>query len=99
LLAELTDVLGRAKFDAILARSQTSRERSLAEVRQIAEVVEPPPLAQPVCRDPDDDQLPALAVAAKVDLIVLGDDDLLSLSSFEGIPIVAPARALQPVRP
>jgi uncharacterized protein len=94
LLAELADVLGRTKFDAILMRTNTSRERSLAEVRQLVEVIEPPPLPKPVCRDPDDDQVLALAIAAKVELIVSGDNDLLSLSSFEGIPIVAPAEAL-----
>ncbi len=94
LLAELADVLGRPKFDAILVKTNTSRERSLAEVRQLAEVIEPPPLPQPVCRDPDDDQVLALALAAKVEVIVSGDDDLLSLKSFEGIPIVSPAQAL-----
>jgi putative PIN family toxin of toxin-antitoxin system len=94
LLAELADVIARPKFDAILVKTNTSRERSLAEVRQLAEVIEPPPLPQPVCRDPDDDQVLALAVAAKVDLIVSGDNDLLSLESFQGIPIVAPARAV-----
>lgn len=94
LLIELAEVLGRAKFDAILARTNTSRERALAEVRQLAEVIEPPPLPQPVCRDPDDDQVLALALAAKVELIVSGDNDLLSLRSFEGIPILAPAEAI-----
>lgn len=93
LLAELADVIGRPKFDAILTRTNTSRERSLAEVRRVAEVVEPPPLPQPVCRDPDDDEVLALAIAAKVDLIVSGDNDLLSLRSFQGIPIIAPAQA------
>jgi hypothetical protein len=53
----------------------------------VAEVIEPPPLPQPVCRDPDDDQVLALAIAAKVELIVSGDNDLLSLGSFEGINI------------
>ena len=94
LLAELADVIGRAKFDAILAKTNTSRERSLAQVRQLAEVIEPQPLSQPVCRDPDDDQVLALALAAKVDLIVSGDNDLLSIGSFENIPILAPAQAL-----
>jgi PIN domain len=51
-------------------------------------------LPQPVCRDPDDDQVLALAIAAKVDLIVSGDNDLLSLGSFEGVPIIAPAQAV-----
>lgn len=94
LLAELADVLGRSKFDVILTRTNTSRERSLAEVRQLAEVIEPAPLPQPVCRDPDDDQVLALAIAAKVELVITGDDDLLSLGSFEGIAIVAPAQAM-----
>jgi putative PIN family toxin of toxin-antitoxin system len=94
LLAELADVIGRAKFDAILAKTSTSRERSLAQLRQLAEVIEPPPLPVPVCRDPDDDQVLALALAAKVDLIVSGHNDLLSLGSFENIPILAPAQAL-----
>jgi len=95
LLAELADVIGRAKFDAILTRTNTSRERSLAEVRRLAEVIEPPPLPQPVCRDPDDDVVLALAIAAKVELIVSGDNDLLSLGSFEGIPIITPAEAIK----
>ena len=95
LLAELTEVIGRAKFDAILVRSNTSREQSLAEVRELAEVIAPPPLAQPVCRDPNDDEVLALALAAEVDLIVSGDEDLLVLQAFEGIPILTPAQALQ----
>ena len=45
LLAELADVIGRPKFDTILARTHTSRERTLAEVRRLAEVVDPPPAA------------------------------------------------------
>jgi len=95
LLAELADVIGRAKFDAILTKSNTSRERSLTDVRRLAEVVEPPPLPQPVCRDPDDDQVLALASAAKVDVIVSGDNDLLLLGSFEGTPIIGPAQAVR----
>ncbi|MBL8503659.1 MAG: putative toxin-antitoxin system toxin component, PIN family [Rhodocyclaceae bacterium] len=94
LLAELENVIGRAKFDAILTRSATSREDTLNELRQLAEVIEPPPLPQPVCRDPDDDQVLALALAARVDLIVSGDEDLLALDSFQGIPIVSPAQAV-----
>lgn len=94
-MAELANVIGRAKFDAILTRTNTSRERSLAEVRRLVEVIDPPPLPHPVCRDPDDDEVLALAIAAKVDLIVSGDNDLLSLGNFEGVPIIAPAHAVR----
>ena len=95
LLAELADVMARGKFEAILARSSTSRERTLVAVRQLVEVFDPPPLPQPVCRDPDDDAVLALAVCAQVDLIVSGDEDLLSLGSYRDIPIVSPAQALR----
>jgi uncharacterized protein len=66
----------------------------LEQVRTLAEVTDPPPLAQPVCRDPDDDAVLALARAAQADVIVSGDDDLLSLASFDSIPILTPAQAL-----
>jgi putative PIN family toxin of toxin-antitoxin system len=95
LLAELADVIGRPKFDAIFKRSKTTREKSLAAVRQHTEVIDPPPLAAPVCRDPDDDELLALALAAQADLIISGDDDLLVLQVFQDIPILTPAMALQ----
>jgi uncharacterized protein len=94
LLAELAEVLARPKFDAVLSRSSSSREQMLAQVRMLAEVTDPPPLAQPVCRDPDDAAVLALARAAQADVIVSGDDDLLSLTSFESIPILNPAHAL-----
>jgi putative PIN family toxin of toxin-antitoxin system len=67
----------------------------LEEVRGLVELVDAPPLPHPVCRDPDDDELLALAQAAGVDLIISGDMDLLSLSSFEGIEIVVPAEAVR----
>ena len=94
LLAELTEVVGRAKFAAILTRSNTNPERMLSELRQLAEILDPPPLATPVSRDPDDDAVLALAVAARVDLVVSGDADLLILGAHAGIPIVTPAQAL-----
>jgi len=94
LLAELAEVISRAKFDEVLARSNTSRERALAEMRQLAEVIVPPPLPQPVCRDPDDDHVLACALAAQADLIVSGDADLLNLREYQGIRIVAAAEAL-----
>lgn len=94
LLAELADVIGRPKFDAVLARTNTSRERTLEEVYRLAEVIEPAPLPRPVCRDPDDDEVLALAVAANVGLIISGDPDLLDLKAFQGVTIVAPAEAL-----
>ena len=94
MLTELAGVLARAKFEAMFVRLQTTPAQSLAELRQLCEVIDPPPLPQPVCRDPKDDMVLALALAAQVDLIVSGDNDLLVLHPFEGIPVLSPADAL-----
>lgn len=98
LLAELERVISRPKFDAILTRSQTSPHQSLAELRQLAEIIEPAPLPQPICRDPDDDAVLALAIAAQADLIISGDDDLLTLAHYRGIQIVTPAEAVRLIK-
>lgn len=69
---------------------------SPALLAELADVIEPPPLPQPqpVCRDPDDDEVLALAIAAKAEIIVSGDNDLLSMKHFAGIPILALAEAV-----
>lgn len=94
LLAELAEVVARAKYRTTLARSNSNAERMLAEVRLLVEIVDPPPLPTPVSRDPDDDAVLALAVAAQPDLIVSGDRDLLILGVHDGVPIVTRADAL-----
>lgn len=95
LLAELADVISRTKFDAILARTNTSRSRTLDELHRLAEVIKPPPLSQPMCRDEDDDAVLAAAIAGQADFIISGDDDLLSLKLYLGIPIITPVEAVQ----
>ncbi len=94
LLAELGEVIRRPKFQEILARSRTDPEQILSELRRLAEVVDPPPLAAPVSRDRDDDAVLALAAASQADLIISGDADLLTLGSHGGIPIIDAAAAI-----
>jgi putative PIN family toxin of toxin-antitoxin system len=79
----------------------TKAKLSAAESREIiravqadAEVVRPAPMLRPVCRDPDDDLILAAALIANADAIVTGDQDLLILNSFHGIPILDPRKAL-----
>jgi putative PIN family toxin of toxin-antitoxin system len=43
------------------------------------------------CRDPDDNMYLELALAAQASAIVSGDQDLLVLHPWRGIPIVRPA--------
>ena len=43
------------------------------------------------CRDPDDNMYLELALVAQASTIVSGDQDLLALHPWRGIPIVRPA--------
>jgi putative PIN family toxin of toxin-antitoxin system len=43
------------------------------------------------CRDPNDDKFLELAVNGRADVIISGDNDLLMLDIFRGIPIITPA--------
>jgi len=52
-------------------------------------------LTQRISRDADDDQVLACALAAKADLIVSGDRDLLDLNEHQGVRIVTAVQALR----
>ena len=60
----------------------------LTAVAEMAFEFEPVPLREPVCRDVNDDQFIACALAAQADAIVTRDNDLLSLGKPFGIPIL-----------
>jgi len=94
LLAELDSVLHRRKLAKPVAATGLSADQMLANYRKLATAVIVRPLAAPVSRDPDDDRVLECARAARADLIVSGDDDLLSLQGFDGIPIVNAAQAI-----
>lgn len=93
LIDELGNTLGYPKFTQRIARYETTVEKLVAQYRALLILVLPIHTPRVVARDPDDDEVLALAFAAQVDLIVSGDDDLLSLQTFRGIPIVTPAEA------
>ena len=43
-----------------------------------------------ICRDADDDNIIACAVAAKADYLMTGDSDLLEIKSYKDFKIVTP---------
>ncbi len=94
LLAELHDVLGRAKFITRLAFSGTTSEALTIGYRGLATVIEPATIGAVVHDDPDDDAVLACAVAASASMIVSGDKHLLNLASYQGIPILRASDAL-----
>ena len=95
LLAELTGILGRAKFAAKLRLKNLSTAEIVARYREIAETVEAAPIEEEALRDPDDAALLACALAARADAIISGDADLHALGTYRGIPVLSPADCLK----
>jgi uncharacterized protein len=84
---QLLDVLARPYIASLIAPA--AREW-LVELLRTAEPVEITEWIA-ACRDPTDDKFLELAVDGRADLIVSGDNDLLTLNPFRSIPILPPA--------
>jgi uncharacterized protein len=95
LLDELRNTLSYPRLQAHILKRGLSAKELYDQVALIVHTQASPALAKPVCRDRDDDAVLACALAAQVDWIVSGDQDLLVLQQFEGIPIVTAAQALE----
>ncbi|MDR3741572.1 MAG: putative toxin-antitoxin system toxin component, PIN family [Terracidiphilus sp.] len=95
-LEELQSVLGRSRFDAYV--DLDSRLALMETIRSNAQFFVIPPLileeVQGSCRDPRDDHILALSLAAEAEIIVSSDHDLLVLKPWRGIPILTPAQFL-----
>lgn len=53
-------------------------------------IVEAARIPRDACRDPDDLIVLGAAIAGAAECIISGDDDLISLNAYEGIPIDSP---------
>lgn len=95
LIAEIEDVLPRARFAARLAEKQLSIPALIERYRVLADIVAPAMLSGAVSKDPDDDLVLATALAASADLIGSRDKHLRNLKHFHRIPIVHAAEAMR----
>ncbi len=85
LLEELSDVLGRKKFDRFVSSEERDEFlESFVERTILVEIID----KVQECRDPKDDKILELALSGKAEYIVSGDQDLLVLHPFRGIKIV-----------
>lgn len=96
-LSELDRVLMRKKFAAYL--DEESRREFVALIRRNVELFSIHDTDRnavfPPCRDPADAPFLALALAARADVLVSSDEDLLVLNPWNSMAIVKPAQFLQ----
>lgn len=93
LLEELVQVLRYPRLQRYYDTAQ--RDRFVALIAALSELVELPEEIPPISRDPDDDRVIACAVVGRADGIVSGDRDLLDLREVGGIPILTAAQFLE----
>lgn len=94
-IAELKDVLMRPKFD-----QYASVQRRAAFITKLLIESETVAVTTRVlsCRDPNDDKFLEVAINGNATCVVSGDDDLLVLNPFRGIPILTPRSFLETER-
>lgn len=88
MIDELADVLSRGKFDRYV--SVHDREEFVRRVLQVTTVVTVLSEVED-CRDPKDNYLLALALDSESGCVISGDNDLVELGPWRGIPIVTPS--------
>jgi putative PIN family toxin of toxin-antitoxin system len=94
LLEELVDVLNRPRIRDKYRLTDQDIQTVLGVILLRGEAVTATERTA-ACRDPKDDKFLEVAVAGKADVIVSGDEDLLTLHPYAGIPIVAPSAFLR----
>jgi putative PIN family toxin of toxin-antitoxin system len=95
-LAELTRVLDRDKFDRYLDRNSRREfvEFHRRRVHLFAVADGDVASVDPPCRDSSDNMFLALSMVAQADVLISGDEDLLILNPWRGVPIVRAAEFL-----
>ena len=85
--SELINVILRPDFDRYLQEEE--RVEFFVGLEQQAQLVEVTHSIT-ACRDPSDDKFLELALSGHATHIITGDEDLLDLHPFHGIPILTP---------
>jgi len=91
ILDELERVMAEPRLRRRYALTPSRVARLLLGLRRFA-IATPGRLGiSGVVRDPEDHKLLVCAVEGSADYLVTGDDDLLSLGVYEGVPMISPA--------
>ncbi len=93
MLAELTDILARPKFEQKIKASLLTVDQLIDGYAALTRVVRPMPTPR-IVADPDDDVVVGTALAARADLLVTGDLGLLDVGTYQDVRIVSVAEAL-----
>ncbi len=96
MLAELTDVLGRRKFNKKIAASGQTIDQLIDGYASLALLVHAQSVPR-IASDPDDDVVLGTALAAGAEMIVTGDKPLLLVAAYQGVKLVRVTEAINAI--
>jgi putative PIN family toxin of toxin-antitoxin system len=90
------------EFSRIMIKKIKVPEDKVNEIidylQKYAELIDHGKLLLPVSRDRDDDNILAVALHGKADVLVTGDNDLLVIENYKNIPILTPRQFFEKIR-
>jgi putative PIN family toxin of toxin-antitoxin system len=96
IMEEFEEVIQREKFRKRLEQKGRSAREIISRFRLAAMIVETPAIpVPPGLRDAEDIHVLACATGACANVIVTGDNDLLTMETFGGVPILTVRQALE----
>ena len=95
ILEEVEEVIKRPKFNEVMMKSNLMPDQIMQKIVSLSHLVIAPKSNIKVCRDEKDNKFLECAESAKADYLISGDDDLLSLKEYNGIPIIRTWKILQ----
>jgi uncharacterized protein len=97
LIDELGHTLRYPKFAQRIARYATTPAALVAQYTDLVTLLSPLHVPRVIEQDADDDHVIAAAIAARADILVSGDHDILDLGTFRSVRILAAGDALSQI--
>jgi len=95
ILKEVEEVVKRPKFNEIMKKVSLTPDQIVQKIFSLSHLIIAPKLNIKACRDEKDNKFLECAESSKADYLVSGDEDLLSLEEYKGIPIARTSRILK----
>src|SRR3990167_7766620 len=95
ILKEVEEVIKRPKFNEVMRKANLTPDQIMQKIVSLSHLVIASKFNIKVCRDEKDNKFLECAESAKANYIVSGDEDLLSLKDYKGIPIAKSERILK----
>ena len=95
ILKEVEEVIKRPKFNEVMIKANLTPDQIMQKIVSLSHLVIAPKISVKICRDEKDNKFLECAESAKADYIISGDEDLLSLKEYKGIPIIRTWKILQ----